>query len=615
MTHPADATAVRQPIGAPPSRRGKDIEFVSQEVTIRRGRDAWQVDGVQGSVCPECSAPVTVRVLLMSATCWQCGSPLELVFFISRAVRPADQALLMGHAPRLAKKTLRGGRAVRRPKVAPLPISNDVATAPVSKQPRAPLVSPGPRDWAAPTAACLISGLVHAAVIVLLGILTVRPGVRDPQITLSVSVHRIDRLGQSEATGSDAVPVNAARRDPRRPERLEAEALARRDARRLEMRPGDGPESLPRLASVRDTLESPDPYRRMLAARDPRLRRQIVQREGGTTFTEAAVARALRWLDHHQHDDGRWSLDRFAQHPTCGGRCGNAARLRSDCGGTALALLTYLGAGQTHQVGVYRDSVRRGVDWLLNNQRPNGDLRGTGNPRAGMYAHGQAAIVLCDALVLTNDEYLRDPAQRAIDFICDAQHADGGWRYVPGQPGDLSVVGWQLMALQSARAASLRVPMRTMRRAERFLDLAQTDHQGALYAYQPGGDPSPAMTAEGLLSRMYLGWGRSNRGLRQGVRLLAMQFPPRVDQPNIYYWYYATQVVHHWGGPLWEAWNECMRDVLVSTQVTEGHEAGSWDPRSPHGEFGGRLYMTALAACTLEVYYRHAPLFRRIDLQ
>lgn len=626
MARSADSNVVH-PIEAPRARREGALDFVSQEVTIRHGRDAWQVDAVQGSVCPQCSAPVTVRVLLMTATCWRCGSPLDLVFLLARKPHVASRLPAALPASRRAEqppsvarvahpgKPICATRVDPRSGLAAPPGAPQVAATPVADRlPDRPL-SAGSMDWATPLLACLISGLVHAAMIVLLGMLTLRSEPRDPQITLSVSVHRIDRRGRADASGSDAVHVDAARPDPRRPESLEAHALARQDARRLEMIPADGPQILPRLAAVRDTLASPDPYRRMLAARDPRLRRQIVQREGGTTFTEAAVARALRWLDHHQHDDGRWSLDGFQEHPQCRGRCGDAARLHSDCGGTALALLTYLGAGQTHQVGVYHRSVRRGLDWLLDNQQPDGDLRGAGDLRAGMYVHGQAAIVLCDALVLTGDERLRGAAQRAIDFICAAQHAEGGWRYVPGQAGDLSVVGWQLMALQSARAASLEIPSRTMRRAERFLDRAQTDRRGALYAYQPGGHPSPAMTAEGLLSRMYLGWGRDHRGLRRGVRLLTTQFPPRMDQPNIYYWYYATQVVHHWGGPLWQTWNERMRDVLVSTQATDGHEAGSWDPRTPHGEFGGRLYMTALAACTLEVYYRHAPLFRRIDLQ
>ena len=58
-----------------------------------------------------------------------------------------------------------------------------------------------------------------------------------------------------------------------------------------------------------------------------------------------------------------------------------------------------------------------------------------------------------------------------------------------------------------------------------------------------------------------------------------------------------------------------MRDVLVNSQETRGHLAGSWSPRGDeHAGAGGRIYVTALATCTLEVYYRHLPLFRQLDL-
>ena len=102
-----------------------------------------------------------------------------------------------------------------------------------------------------------------------------------------------------------------------------------------------------------------------------------------------------------------------------------------------------------------------------------------------MYAHGQATIVLCEAFLMTGDEQLREPAQRAVNFIVQAQHPAGGWRYRPGEAGDTSVLGWQLMALQSARAASLEVAPESFALADHFLDTVQ--HQnGALYAYQRG---------------------------------------------------------------------------------------------------------------------------------
>jgi hypothetical protein len=118
------------------------------------------------------------------------------------------------------------------------------------------------------------------------------------------------------------------------------------------------------------------------------------------------------------------------------------------------------------------------------------------------------------------------------------------------------------------------------------------------------------MTAVGLLCRMYLGWKRDNPALKAGVEHLAKKGPHPGD---IYYNYYATQVLHHWGGDLWNTWNLKMREELVSTQIKEGPGAGSWDVKDPHGYAGGRLYQTTLSLLTLEVYYRHLPIYRRFD--
>jgi hypothetical protein len=174
-------------------------------------------------------------------------------------------------------------------------------------------------------------------------------------------------------------------------------------------------------------------------------------------------------------------------------------------------------------------------------------------------------------------------------------------------------VGWQLMALQSARAARLEVPDFTLELAGQFLDRVQSAG-GSQYAYRVGEQATPTMTAEALLCRVYLGWGRDTGGLADGVEYLVNENPPSSQDWNIYYWYYATQVLHHYGGDPWRAWNTRMRDVLVFDQENYGTHAGSWPPRGAFGDAGGRLYVTALAVCTLEVYYRHLPIFRPINL-
>ena len=338
-----------------------------------------------------------------------------------------------------------------------------------------------------------------------------------------------------------------------------------------------------------------------------RSRAELVAEGGGSLESEAAVAAGLRWLADHQMPDGSWWLNRFHMSHECQGRCrghGGAC----DTGGTGLALLPFLAAGQTQNGGPYRKVIASGLEWLKANQRKDGDLRGVGIGR--MYAHALATIALCEAYALTKDKLLAEPAQRAIDFIVDAQHREGGWRYEPGESGDTSVVGWQIMALRSGQLAYLRVPEEVFAKADRYLDRAQVYPAPALFAYTPGMPATRTMTAEGLLCRQLLGWQRANPGLVGGVEYLINNLPKR-ENPDIYYWYYGTQVMHHFGGEAWTLWNDHLRDTLIDMQSSSGHEAGSWDPRGEFADVGGRLYMTSLAVLTLEVYYRHMPLYQK----
>lgn len=119
------------------------------------------------------------------------------------------------------------------------------------------------------------------------------------------------------------------------------------------------------------------------------------------------------------------------------------------------------------------------------------------------------------------------------------------------------------------------------------------------------------MTAEGLLCRQYLGWEQDDPRLVRGVRtLVARRIDYRGGSPDVYYWYYATQVCHHQGGEAWERWNTAMRERVPQAQVKVGKEKGSWDPRrDAWGNLGGRLYTTCLSTYMLEVYYRHLPIY------
>ena len=110
---------------------------------------------------------------------------------------------------------------------------------------------------------------------------------------------------------------------------------------------------------------------------------------------------------------------------------------------------------------------------------------------------------------------------------------------------------------------------------------------------------------------MYTGWEHKRPGLAHGVERLKFWARPGM---GMYHYYYATQVMHHYGGSAWEKWNGFMRDYLVQSQSQQGSEMGSWafqgTPPPPHDD-AGRLYCTALAAMTLEVYYRYSSIYSK----
>ena len=123
------------------------------------------------------------------------------------------------------------------------------------------------------------------------------------------------------------------------------------------------------------------------------------------------------------------------------------------------------------------------------------------------------------------------------------------------------------------------------------------------------------MTAEAILCRMYLGWEKDDPRIIEAIRWLIEHHMPTTRERNIYYWYYATQVMHHFGGEVWELWNRRMREILVAGQIKSGKYAGSWNPkRYKWGTQGRRIYVTSLSVCTLEVYYRHLPIFKQLEL-
>jgi hypothetical protein len=491
--------------------------------------------------------------------------------------------------------------------------------------------------WAAAgrSSAWCTSGILHAAVLFLLSLwLFASPG-DGPRLWLRGGVEpgppedlQIDFTLGGHDSGSDAAPADMAAAVTGHRASVAGAASAVRSPQLPQYAEA---ETNPAVRGI-ERLGSPLAARGGgMAGRRGTNRQRLALSGGGTLASESAVEKGLAWLAAHQLQDGSWRFDLQDECPACAGSCRNSGSYRSTTASTGLAILSFLGAGYTHREGPYQDTVGQGLYYLQAQQTissQGGDLRdqrvghdadgpagiGRGLPILGsrfdtMYSHGIATLALTEAYAMTRDVALREASQQAIDFIVHAQFADGGWRYVPFPespgPGDMTVTGWQIMALKSGLLGGLEVPYEVWDRISGFLDHLQ-DQGGAAYRYLYDRAPTPTPTAIGLLSRMIGGWPRDARPLTVGVAKLNARKP---SQNDMYFNYYASQVLHHAGGAPWKKWNPSMRDYLVDTQASDGHETGSWYFAEAHSTPGGRLYTTTMAIMTLEVYYRYLPLY------
>jgi hypothetical protein len=352
-----------------------------------------------------------------------------------------------------------------------------------------------------------------------------------------------------------------------------------------------------------------------LAGRTPEGRIELGSKYGATAESEQAVERALEWLARHQRPDGSWSFN--LELDPCNGQCRNSKKKGSDSptpstGATGLALLAFLGAGHTHyNEGPYQETVRAGIYYL---RSVAGEAAaGYDWQQGSMYGHGIAVMALAEALAMStqagrNETDLRDLVARGASFTCVAQHENGSWGYVPGSPGDTTVTGWQVLSLIAARRSDVPLKTDCFRNAKAFVQSTQGDRRYWFGYTGPPGEPTT--TAIGLTLMLYLGESPDYTPFYLALTDLA-QRGPKLN--NIYHDYYATLALHHSRHHDWDRWNTRLRDHLVATQATQGHERGSWHFPDRWGDIGGRLYTTAMCAMTLEVYYRYLPLYESID--
>ena len=370
---------------------------------------------------------------------------------------------------------------------------------------------------------------------------------------------------------------------------------------------------------------------------DPRKRSLRLQQEGGGDASEHAVIAGLRWLKKNQRADGFWDCS------------------VSDVAGTALATLALLGHGETDKSPEFGATIEKAVDALLASVGEDGlvavSMAGRSPHRGGvaqMYCQGQVVEALAEAYAILGYSKIREVLDRAVAVIVRAQDVEksnprdvGGWRYSPdARDSDLSVSGWQIMALKLALHARdrqfdavldnaiqqqwgvqlVRGRVRAVRTdgsdgPREFFAVPQTVFDQAIqyiwtlygnagFGYT-GPTPTPAMTGVGVLCAQFLGYGNDERVKDSLVALRRHQPDWKSENQHVFYtWYFVTQALFQGGGAGWRDWSKLIRDTLIREQARDGH----WPipPRSDESMMNNTpVFGTALAVLILETYYRY----------
>jgi Prenyltransferase and squalene oxidase repeat len=314
---------------------------------------------------------------------------------------------------------------------------------------------------------------------------------------------------------------------------------------------------------------------------------------------DQAVKRGLEFLKTTQKPDGAWESGNF----------GKATSV------TSLAVMAYLAAGHVPGApGPYRESIERGIAYVLAHQKPDG-LLVAGTSHGPLYCHGISTLMLAEVVGMTPDAELaskaRDALTRGVRLILNAQnlakgpqHA-GGWRYQStSRDSDISVTGWQLMALRAARSAGCSVPSENIDRAVAYLKKCAVPGGG--FAYQPGQGPNNPRTGTGILALEICGAHNTPQAVA-GAEYLAKHPPHWASAYFFYEVYYCPQAMFQMGDKYFLVYYPKLVQILLDHQ---GHD-GSWLSGNGDEHAGGRNYCTAMALLALAVEYRYLPIYQR----
>lgn len=346
-----------------------------------------------------------------------------------------------------------------------------------------------------------------------------------------------------------------------------------------------------------------------------------------------AIDRGIEFLRTQQNRDGSWGNPAVV--PWAGGgfgRPGNANGAGTgDLAITSLAVMAFLSAGHVPGEGHYGEVIEKGIEWVLDNQQADGKLVPRNFPTE-MYHHGICTLMLAEVIGLTtqdNADRLRAALERAVKVILAGQRkgdgrgagsSAGGWRYQVianggfGGDADLSVTGWQLMALRAAKNVGCDVPADRIKSAVEYVLRSVDRNNSGGFTYQPAGNVTIPCTGVGVLCLELSGkeYHLCDQALRGGAFLLNDRHQLRAGDAHFYYGvYYVSQALFQLGGNYWESYRPKLHKLLLRDAGPEN--SGGWLRGGGDAAGYGSSYSTSMAILALTVEYRYLPIYQRFE--
>jgi hypothetical protein len=345
---------------------------------------------------------------------------------------------------------------------------------------------------------------------------------------------------------------------------------------------------------------------------------------------DAAVSRALDWLATQQRPNGSFpTLDTGQPGVTC------------------LCMMALVSHGHVPGDKRFGTRLERATDFAISCQKPNGLVTLVGPDGLEIDRNVEHEIGTCAAY----NHAISSLALSEMYGMCDGQRARrlqtvinkslaatllmqrwpkdrdadrGGWRYIDDggtnseYDSDLSITGWQLMFLRSARNAGFDVPKQPIDDAVGYVGRCYSQQHGVFeYVAGTDDDRSRAMAGAGILALAHAGFHGAAEAQHSAEWLLQHNFdrynvilplgPNRHDRYH-YALFASCQGMYQLGGRYWQEFFPRTVNTLLANQLPDG----SW-PADSHwhdGQFG-RAYTTALVVMTLGAPNQLLPIFQR----